>query len=440
MEVKKQTKVEQKDFVVKDNWSENMQKSNVVKRIFEVVICMTLIMTLFAGVRINAFAQLTGTVTAGSANVRKEASTASEVLAGLKNGDVVSIAGEVTDADGTLWYEIHVDANTKGYVAASLITKDGDSAPVTNVTPTASETSTTTASTSGDFIDSEDLWKSATISSESVRVRKDASTSTDILATVTKGVVLTVTGSKTGTDNYKWYQVSFKVDGEDYLGFIREDLISFESVSTDGETTVIGTLDPNASEDETDAATEENEGAVEEPTENPEPEVVVTDKVTYTVIDTSKTIEVPSGYIEVPMQIEGGETKVWKNGDFYIVYATSSDGDEGWYRYDTVSGVYQRYVENESISSLDNEKTPANNLIIYILGGALAFMFIVCLFLLVRVSDMKTDLKYGDDEEDELEEDDLEDEEDADIFEEAYDVEKEKSDEIIKRIYNWRKI
>lgn len=400
-----------------------MRSKNTTNRVIKMAIYISFILLLFIGMKTDVYAQLTGTVTAGSANVRKEASTSSAVLAGLKNGDEVSIVKEVTDSDGTLWYEIHVDADTKGYVAASLITKDGDSAPVTNVTPTSgstSTTSTTTNTSSGDYIDSQDQWKSATISSSSVRVRKDASTSSDILATVTKGVVLTVTGSKTGSDGYEWHQVSFKVDGEDYLGFIRSDLITFENVSSEGETTVSGTLDPNASDDEESAEeTVAEETEVEAPTEEP----TKTTEVEYTVIATDETVEVPNGYIEVPYATDSGETKVWKNGDFYIVYATSSDGSEGWYRYDNVSGVYQRYVENESISALDSDNTSNNNLIIYILAGALAIMFIVCLFLIVRLSDVKTDLKYRDDE--------LEDEDDEEDWQYENDAENEMESDVL---------
>ena len=180
-------------------------KKKVMKNIIRILFCLGMVILLSNSMKMSLYAQLTGTVSAASANIREEASTSSKILASVVRNDVISIAGEIKDTSGTLWYQVHVDSTTKGYIAASLVTKAGDSGPITNVTPNAGTTPTTapttTTTTNSVKISPEDQWKAATVIGDSVRVRAEASTSSGTLATVPKGVVVTVTGSKTGTDS-----------------------------------------------------------------------------------------------------------------------------------------------------------------------------------------------------------------------------------------------
>ncbi len=383
----------------------------VMNKIMQIILFVGISIILSSSMIMNVHAQTTGVVSASSAYIREEASTSSGILASVVKNDEVSIAGEVTDASGVLWYQIHVDANTKGYIAASLVTKDGDTAPVTSTSP--SENTTTTNTTITSPIATEDEWKSATITNESVRVREDASTSSAVIATVTKGVVVTVTGSKTGTDSMEWYQVSFSVDSVDYLGFIRSDLLTFDTISTTDMTQIEGTLDPNNSEEE------EIEETTPEPTETPV--VENENEITYTAINTEEMVSVPSGYIEVSISTEDGEVKGWKNGDFYILYATTSTGEEGWYRFDNITKVYQRYLESESMSLSENSDFASSKILIYILSGAVALLFIITIFLILRLSDMKADIEYADEEEYEERYRETY-EEDSDIYEEPREI------------------
>lgn len=81
--------------------------------------------------------------------------------------------------------------------------------------------------------------KIGVISGTDVRIRADASTSSQILDKVSN-ITTTVIGEKQGTDNsYLWYKVSFTSPGSDYAalgtkieGYVREDLISVSTYTT----------------------------------------------------------------------------------------------------------------------------------------------------------------------------------------------------------------
>ncbi len=364
----------------------------IQKKFSTVLLALGMFIVLFCVNSNHAFAQTTGTVSAASANIRASASTSSQIIASVVKGDVVSIADEVTDANGVLWYQIHVDATTKGYIAASLVIKDGDSAPATSTTPTTSTTNTTTTDTS--TIAPESEWKYATIVSDSVRVRESATTTSDIIATVTKGVILQVTGSTDGTtDSYEWYQVKFEVDGTDYIGYIRSDLLTFDS-DEDGDTTQVeGTLDPN--EGAVDGA-DNTETTTEETTDTESTQE--TTKTGYTVIEPATDVRVPDGYMEVAVATDSGDVKGYKNGEFYILYVVTSDGTEGWYRYDSIQYVYQRYIESESMSTDNANNSQSANLLVYILIGVIAILVIIVVILILRLLDMRADLQYGEDD------------------------------------------
>ena len=113
--------------------------------------------------------------------------------------------------------------------------------------------------------------------------------------------------------------------------------------------------------------------------------------------------------------------------DFFLVYAISSEGNKGWYRYDKNEGTYQRFlntegfasdVEGEDGQSLDDdskgildEYIPHNiQSIIALVCAPLAFiLLIVIIILAVKLHDYAEDYEgyYEDDEyyEDEEEED-----------------------------------
>ena len=68
---------------------------------------------------------------------------------------------------------------------------------------------------------------SATVTGgQSVRVRSNASTTSQIVTTAENGMALTVTGQATGTDGKTWYQISFISNSVEVTGFIRSDYVA----------------------------------------------------------------------------------------------------------------------------------------------------------------------------------------------------------------------
>ena len=57
-----------------------------------------------------------------TAKLRSEASTSSTSLGNVANGTTLSIKGEVTAADGYVWYQVSVNGNT-GYIRSDLADK-----------------------------------------------------------------------------------------------------------------------------------------------------------------------------------------------------------------------------------------------------------------------------------------------------------------------------
>ena len=173
---------------------------------------------------LEAFAQGTGKVTASAAKVRASASTDSEAIASVRQGDTISIVGQVTGTDGKIWYEIHVNADTKGYVRSDLVQVDGTVPSVDN------SSSNNSSSSSADVTKLNPV--SATVTGSTVNVRVKADAKSDKVTSVDKGTVLTILGKVTGADKKVWYQVTFVSNNEDMTGFIRSDF-----VKVDGELT-----------------------------------------------------------------------------------------------------------------------------------------------------------------------------------------------------------
>ena len=91
-----------------------------VKHIFAALLfCLVLGMTMVC------LADEKGTVKVESAKIRETADTTSKQLGSVAKGGTVDIIGETTGTDGKKWYQVYVDANTKGYIRADLIDRSG---------------------------------------------------------------------------------------------------------------------------------------------------------------------------------------------------------------------------------------------------------------------------------------------------------------------------
>lgn len=139
----------------------------------------------------------------------------------------------------------------------------------------------------------------------------------------------------------------------------------------------------------------------------------------FIVVLLPKVDDVPEGYNEVSLSIEGKgvatayQTKAEKTDDqtkdFYLVYAINDNGESGWYTYDSVDGTYMRTelgtptVVQEENDTTKSELVPgiANK---YLVLAAILVLVIVILLLLLIVSAVKNRkykaMDYHDDDDD----------------------------------------
>lgn len=184
---------------------------------------------------IVSHAESAAKVTASSAKIRKTADSSSEVIGSAAKDKAISIKSQTKGADGYTWYEVYVDANTLGYIRSDLVSiTDGSTPPSSSgTTTTTTTTPTTTTATPAPVVNETPVEVtaveplSATVTGgQSVRVRSNASTTSQIVTTAENGMALTVTGQATGTDGKTWYQISFISNSVEVTGFIRSDYVA----------------------------------------------------------------------------------------------------------------------------------------------------------------------------------------------------------------------
>lgn len=367
---------------------------------------------LFLCIPMKSMAATTGTVIPASAKIRAEANTGSTAVGSVTAGKTVNILEETTGSDGKVWYKVEVDGSTTGYIRSDLVNKSGSSEG-------------TTANASVATVDSQ----AATVSADSANIRNTASTTGTVVASVKKGAAVTITGQAKGSDGKDWYQVNFTNNGSSATGFIRSDLVSAGSAAT---TEVSGTQTNNTDEGESVESTEEDtseEGGTEaEPEEQAgeeEQQKPSGNTGDVTVMNTEETPQLPVGFQEVAVTLNGDEVRAWKNGDFYIFYGIGQDGAEGYYMYDAVQTVYQRYfmtnTENADAGSADDASGILKPVVI-VMAVILVILLVIITILTIKMNDYRAELEWDDDEDDyygDDEEDEEEDDDDDDVdFEE----------------------
>lgn len=226
-----------------------------------VIMAVGFLFVAMNAIKLVALADSAAKVTATTANIRKEPNASSAALGSVKSGEAVTITGQTTGADNNIWYQVVVNADSKGFIRSDLVSITDGSTPATITVATTTETTST-----GDPVSTTGVTQvnpvSATVAGgQSVRVRADASTSSSIVTTAANGLALTVNGTKNDGDGKTWYYVSFINNGASTTGFIRSDFVSLS-----GEVTPY---------------TEETEQPTEGSEEMPEQEPVVEESKTY---------------------------------------------------------------------------------------------------------------------------------------------------------------
>ena len=146
----------------------------------------------------------------------------------------------------------------------------------------------------------------------------------------------------------------------------------------------------------------------------------------FIVVLLPKVDDVPEGYNEVSLSIEGKgvatayQTKVEKTDDqtkdFYLVYAMNDNGESGWYTYDSVDGTYMRTklstptVAQEENDTTKSELVPgiANKYLVLAAILVLIIIILALLLLVVIVKNKKRTANEVNDEEDDTKEFDIE--------------------------------
>lgn len=191
----------------------------------------------------------------------------------------------------------------------------------------------------------------------SVRVRTEASTSSDIAGNLSNGDEVDVVGETTGADGYLWYQITGSISG-----YVRSDLVE-----------VTQTVEP----------------VVEAPVEVPEEEV-------------------PETPVETPEAAPA---------EYAVVYADDGTGVSDWYLNDNINGTRYKVTEllnaeqtNANLVDTMEEETGTLRTIIIVLAVIIALLVVVVTILIFKLRSAYDDGYEYDDEEDEDEEEDDEEE------------------------------
>ncbi len=316
---------------------------------------MTCAVLFFLGGKIQSQAAETGKIKVGSAIIRESADTNSAPVATSSQGTVVTINKEVTDAAGTVWYEIQVDANTIGYARSDLVEKEGgsdngqsDGAQTNNAgfAPGA-ETGPETAMDA----------QYATIKVRAAKIRTAASTSKGVVDSIPEGHQVVISGQTNGSDK-PWYYITFTgTDGTEKSGYVRSDLIT------------LGDMVPVQAPEEP-----EPEEVTPEPEPEPEPEV---------------------------------------RDEYELLYEPNADGNYEWYLHDYTGETETKQSVREILDtvhaldvnqSIDAKTVSKQRIIIIVLLGIIVLLAVVLTIMVFKLRDASYE-DDDDDEEDEEEED-----------------------------------
>lgn len=322
-------------------------------------------MTVFLANGTLSFADSTGTVTESSVKIRKEASTSSDVIGSSTQGKTVTIKDEVTDASGTLWYQVYVDGNTLGYVRADLIKKEGGDTNTASQTTAQTDSSTTDTTQEAANANSVDGATSAaetamdaqyaTVAVEAAKIRTAPSTNDAVVESLSQNTQLVVSGQSNGSDGKVWYYVTFTgSNGAEKTGFVRSDLVT------------LGDMVPQ----------QEEETPVE---------------------------ETPAQEEETPQEPV--------NNDYELVYTTDADGNYVWYLYNNMDSTRQKLDEvlaaahAQSANEQSNADTVVKQrIVIIVLIVLLVILAVTVLIMSFKLRDAYYESYEDDEEEDEDEE------------------------------------
>lgn len=144
-------------------------------------------------------------------------------------------------------------------------------------------------------------------------------------------------------------------------------------------------------------------------------EVSISDTTSIILLNDESKVKLPSRYKKAKLTLNGEEFPVWqdtKNEDYYIMYAMNSDGENGYYQYDSTENTYQRFTGNTAEAASDTKKTSGNTIVdklqnivekhfplaVLVVGmtAIIAFVLIIVLAIKLRHRDLELDDLYGE--------------------------------------------
>ena len=336
-----------------------MVKGLVAVAVMLTVFCMTTFTSLAAE----------GTVTA-VVNIRKEASTDSEVVGSTTKGKKIDILDAVKDSSGTVWYKVSISGGGYGYIRSDFV----ETSETIEVSGSTSSTSSTEGTTKpAETVPTSIGERQAVIKSDkSVNIRSGASTQHDLVTALPNGTTITLIGEATDSAGYKWYQMTCDYNGRTVEGYVRSDLIG-DAESTSEENTEL-----------TEGNTE-GEGSEQEGTEG-------------------------ENYEGTPE--EGGEDAsaqepVEEHNDYKIAYVQSETGESDYVLYDYTTNTQWPISRLKSLLAVVGSAEEANQLksqiqnekiIIIILAVVIVILFIVLTVLLFKLRDLSYDYEEEEEE------------------------------------------
>lgn len=435
------------------------QKKTIISMMMKAImgVYAVLLCVQFTTLGVLAYTRTTGTVVPATAKIRAEANTSSEVVGSTAAGKTVSIVDEATGSDGNIWYQIEVDGNTKGYIRSDLVTKSASSDLSANTSSNASADKSAASGATNTSLTQVDS-QAATVSTASANVRKSASTTAEVISSISKGTSVTITGETTGDDGKRWFQITYNGTSS---GFVRADLVTAgaaetEVVGTKNTDTSTGKQDSSPEAETQETSTEEGNDSADTEMSNQEESNQEEQETTQgsvgavTILTTEETPALPSGFQEVSVTLNNENVRAWKNGDFYIFYGQSADGSVGFFMYDSVEKTYQRYFMSNIDMPEEKETSALSDFLKPVtigMAAVLLIFLIIIVILTIKINEYKEELSWDSEEEDEYPEEEIEEEEEElprqyrkkkkkvrPVFEEEEEEEEEEPEQVTRRV------
>lgn len=100
----------------------------------------------------------------------------------------------------------------------------------------------------------------------------------------------------------------------------------------------------------------------EDATFSPYEEVAISDTTSIVILSDTSKVKLPETYKEAKLTLNDKEFPVWQDSEhegYYVMYAMNSNGETGYYQYDSNEGTYQRF---EVSSETKEEKADTSSL------------------------------------------------------------------------------